>query len=242
MMDKDFFMTKVFAHRGYSAKYPENTMLAFEKAIEAGCDGIELDVQLSADGEMVVIHDEDVRRTTNGSGMVADLTLAELRALDAGEGEKIPLLSEYFGLAAGFDIITNVELKNDLVDYIGLEEKVVALVHERGLSERVIISSFNLKSVDKVKRLAPAIPCGYLFASPDTPDPDTPDWESVVESMRAGGVEFIHPGADMVDEDFLEVVRRRGVPFGVWTVNDAAFMRRLIDAGAYSVFTDDPLL
>ena len=104
-------MTKIFAHRGYRTKYPENTLLAFRMAIETGCDGIELDVQLSKDGEIVIIHDESVDRTTNGSGAVCDMTFAQLRELDAGLGERIPLLSEYFDLVEGLPMITNIELK-----------------------------------------------------------------------------------------------------------------------------------
>ena len=224
----------IFAHRGYSAKFPENTLLAFAEALKAGCDGIELDVHLSADGGLVIIHDEDVRRTTNGAGLVSEMRLGELRALDAGCGEKIPLLSEYFGLAAGFDVVTNIELKNDVVNYVGLEEKVLDLVCEFGLSDRVIISSFNRASVDKVKQLAPSIACGYLFS-----DLESPDWNTVFASMKSKGVEYVHPCVTSVNETFLAAASKHGIPFSVWTVNDIATMQRLTSHGAYAVFTDD---
>ena len=231
-------MTKNFAHRGFRARYPENTLLAFSKALEAGCDGIELDVQLSLDGEIVIIHDETVDRTTDGSGFVKDLTLAQLKALDAGSGEMIPLLSEYLDLVEDSGVLTNIELKNDMIRYEGLEEQVIAMVRRRGLVGQVIISSFSHESVNLVKSLAPEIACGYLVSSSQRPV----DWEAIAASMLLHGIEFIHPDVRLVDEGFLAMAGRHGIPFGVWTVNDAAIMQRLIDQRAYSVFTDDPAL
>ena len=121
---------KVYAHRGYSGKYPENTMLAFRKAAETGCDGIELDVQLTKDGKIVVIHDETVDRTTTGTGRVKDYTYEELIKLDAAKlfGGKygfcpIPSFEEYCQWAAGQDLVTNIEIKTGVYYYEGLEEK-----------------------------------------------------------------------------------------------------------------------
>ena len=230
-------MTKIFAHRGYSALYPENTLLAFSKAIEAGCDGIELDVHLTKDGEIAVIHDEDVRRTTDGAGLVVDMTLSELKSLSAGHGERVPLLAEYFDLVGGADIITNIELKTDVIQYEGLEDRVVELVLQRGLSGKVIMSSFHLPSVDRVMRLAPEMPCGYLF-SPSL----WIDWEAVAARMRDNGVKFIHPNVRLVCKGFLAVVRKYSIPFGVWTVNNEKSIRKMVEYGAYAVFTDDPTL
>ena len=230
-------MTKIFAHRGYSALYPENTLLAFSKAIEAGCDGIELDVHLTKDGEIAVIHDEDVRRTTDGAGLVADMTLSELKSLSAGRGERVPLLAEYFDIAGRADIITNIELKTDVIQYEGLEEKVVELVLQRGLSGKVIFSSFHLPSVDRVMRLAPGMLCGYLF-SPAL----GLDWEAIAARMRDNGVKFVHPNVRLVSKGFLAVARKYSIPFGVWTVNNVKSIRKMVEYGAYSVFTDDPTL
>ena len=124
-------MTKNFAHRGFSGKYPENTLLAFEKAIEAQADGIELDVQLTKDGEIVIIHDETIDRTTNGKGLVADYIYEELEKFDASyiyTGQfgfnKIPTLREYFNLIKDTNIVTNIELKTGINEYQGIEEKV----------------------------------------------------------------------------------------------------------------------
>ena len=119
------------AHRGLSGLYPENTMIAFRKAIEADCDGIEMDVHLTRDGVPVVIHDEEVDRTTNGSGYVKDFTYEQLCNLDAGikfsdefKGEKIPTLKEFFDFMKDNDKLINIELKNSIIHYEGLEEKV----------------------------------------------------------------------------------------------------------------------
>ena len=123
-------MIKNFAHRGFSGKYHENTLLAFEKAVEAGADGIELDVQLTKDGEVVIIHDETIDRTTDGKGFVADYTYDELKKIDASYiyknhygFNKIPTLKEYFTLIKDTKIITNIELKTGINEYLGIEKK-----------------------------------------------------------------------------------------------------------------------
>ncbi len=161
--------TKNFAHRGYSGKYPENTLLAFEKAIEAGVDGIELDVQLTKDGCAVIIHDEKVDRTTNGKGRVADATLEELRQLDASyiyAGQfgtnRIPTLEEYLTLVKDLPLVTNIELKTGILEYPGIEETVWEAIQQFGVSDRVIISSFNHFSVLRMKQIAPQLKYGFL--------------------------------------------------------------------------------
>lgn len=162
-------MSKVFAHRGFSGKYPENTMLAFEKAVELGVDGIELDVHLSKDGEMVIIHDEKVDRTCNGTGKVKDLTLAELRELDASAmfaGQfginRIPTLEEYMEHVRDLPLITNIELKTNIYEYEGLLEKVHGIIRQYQYEDRVIISSFNHYSVVKMMKIAPELKYGLL--------------------------------------------------------------------------------
>ena len=125
----------VFAHRGYSGAYPENTMLAFEKALECGCYGIELDVQLTKDGEVVVIHDETVDRTTDKTGRVWDYTLAELRTCNAGAGTAfedqnltIPTFEEYCSWVASTPLVTNIELKTSIIYYPEIEEKTWEII------------------------------------------------------------------------------------------------------------------
>ena len=130
---------RVFAHRGYSGKYPENTMLAFREAEKTGADGIELDVQLSKDGELVIIHDETLDRTTTGKGYVKDYTLSELKAFNASvikgdtfAPEAIPSFEEYCKWVKDTHLITNVELKTSIVYYPEIEEKLTEI---RGLLE-----------------------------------------------------------------------------------------------------------
>jgi glycerophosphoryl diester phosphodiesterase len=160
-------MLLTLAHRGFSGLYPENTMLAFAKAIdEGGADGVETDVHLSADGEMVLIHDDDLDRTTNGLGMVGEHTLAQLRALDAGQGERIPLLAELLEFAKRKNVVVNVELKNTPIPYPGLEQKVIALARDMGMVEHVKLSSFNHESMAYVKQIAPDFYTGLLYENP----------------------------------------------------------------------------
>ena len=132
-------MTKNFAHRGFSGKYPENTLLAFSKAIEEGVDGIENDVHLTKDGVLVVMHDELVDRTTNGKGYIKDKTYEELSQLDASYifkeygPQKVPTLREYLELVKDTDIITNIELKTGVFEYPGIEQKVYDALEMVGL-------------------------------------------------------------------------------------------------------------
>lgn len=141
---------KVFAHRGFSGRYPQNTMLAFQKALESGCDGIELDVQLTKDGEVVIIHDEYLDDLTDFTGNVRDYTLGELKSCNAGGKwqetygfQPIPTFEEYCEWASGNSLITNVEIKSSVYYYEELEKKTMELIERFGLKERIIISSFN---------------------------------------------------------------------------------------------------
>ncbi|NJE30736.1 glycerophosphodiester phosphodiesterase [Thermococcus sp. 18S1] len=138
---------KVFllGHRGYSAKYPENTLLAFKKAVEAGADGIELDVWLTKDGEVVVIHDDTVDRTSNGSGRVKDMTLDELKSLDFGNGERIPTLEETFE-ALPEDVLINVEIKD-----AEAVKKTAAIIGANNPS-RVMVSSFLIDALREYRK------------------------------------------------------------------------------------------
>jgi glycerophosphoryl diester phosphodiesterase len=226
-------MTKNFAHRGYCAKYPENTLLSFRKALETGCQGIELDTHLSADGEVVVCHDEAVDRTTNGKGLIKDLSLAHLRALDAGEGERIPTLDEYFDLVEKTPIVTNIELKNSVFRYEGMEEKVIAKIRERKLEKKIIFSSFNHYSILRCKALAPEIRCGFLV------------WSWIVDVgayTKQHGVEGIHPEYNSLTDEAIAEIQAQGVDLNPYTVDDPAVMERLIRKGVTGIITDDPAL
>lgn len=154
---------KIWAHRGCSQRYPENTQLAFEKALELkDLTGIELDVQLTRDGELVVIHDERVDRTTEGIGFVKDYTLSELKRLhiyaDEGPSQTILTMEEVFNLVAErlkTGLKLNIELKTSVFPYTGIEEKLVELVHKKGGADQVVYSSFYALSLEKIRRLEP---------------------------------------------------------------------------------------
>ena len=231
-------MSRNFAHRGFSGRYPENTLLAFEKAIEAGADGIELDVHLTKDGELIIHHDEAVDRTTDGHGYIWDLTLAELKTLDASATYKgvyginrIPTLREYFDLIKDTRIVTNVELKTGINPYPGIEEKVLKLIDEYGLRDRIIISSFNHYSVMRMKALAPEMTCGFLEES----------W--IIDAAgyaAAQGVEALHPIFCAVNEDYMKAAREKGLKVNVWTVNEEAYMREMARLGVDCIIGNFP--
>lgn len=220
-------MTKYFGHRGYSGKYPENTLLAFQKAIEAGAAGIELDVQYSKDGKMVVIHDETLDRTTNGSGLVKDHTLEELKALDAsyiftGQYGKveIPTLDEVLALVRNYDIITNIELKTGKFEYLGIEEDVRDCVKKYDLCDKVIISSFNHFSVKRMQKAAPELKCGFLFES----------WLiDAGKYCHSQGIQCFHPEFRNLIPSVVSEVKQYGLEINTYTVNTYEDFKRLSD-------------
>ncbi len=220
---------KVFAHRGFSGRYPENTMLAFEKAVEAGADGIELDVHLSADGEVVIIHDELVDRTTDGTGLVGSKTLAQLKALDASAAFKgvygkveIPTLDEYLAFIRGTDLETNIELKTGVDTYPGIEKKVLELIDKYDLREKIIISSFNHYSVLRMKALAPDMRYGFLEES----------WViGMPEYAKKYGMDGVHPLFNVVDRDYMDMCHGLGLAVNVWTVNTEEDIRHMLELG-----------
>lgn len=225
-----------FSHRGYSAKYPENTMLAFRKAIEAGCDGIELDVQLSRDGVPVICHDETLDRTTGGTGLLSNYTLKELQQFCAGTGDngaicRIPTLREYFEMVAPTNVLTNVELKTGVLPYPGIEEKVLELIDEFGLRDRVIVSSFNHYSVQRFKELAPDVICGLL----------TESWiVNFADYTKKLGVECVHPVYFYLEQEHVEELKAAGIRINTWTVNDPKVIRNLLAMGVDGLIGNDP--
>jgi len=229
-----------FAHRGASHEAPENTLAAFLLAAELGADGIELDVQLSKDGQVVVLHDFVLETTTNGHGLVRDRTLADLKALDAGSwfdpafaDQRIPTLQEVMD-AVGRRLLLNIELKTRGLSDEGLAAAVVRLVEENGLLDRVILSSFNPLAVWRVRRLNPWIPVGLLYA-PDLPLPLRRPW-----LHRLIRPEALHPHHTLVDEEYGRWAKRQGYRLHVWTVDDPGEMWRLVRQGVEAIITNRP--
>ncbi len=231
-------MTLIFAHRGVSSAFPENTMSAFRAAENVGADGIELDVQISQDGELVVIHDEKVDRTTNGKGYVKDLTVKELQKLDASFKFKkpftknpIPTLREVFEWMQGNQLICNVELKNNIFPYEGIEQKLIGLIKEFRYENRIIISSFNHYSIVKCFQLAPEVEIAPLYSCGIYMP-----W-IYADSIRAKG---LHPNILAAPDEIIESSQKAGLAVRPYTVNDEHVMKRLFQCNCEAFFTDYP--
>jgi glycerophosphoryl diester phosphodiesterase len=229
-------MTQIFAHRGYSAVYAENTMNAFIAAERAGADGLELDVQLTKDGEVVVIHDEKVDRTTSGSGFVKNFTFNELRKFNANKKgvkkEPIPSLIEVLEWMQSNQLICNIELKNNLFPYEGMEDKVIQLVRKYNLMDRIIISSFNHYSIVLCYRTAPEIETAPLFN-----ERIYMPWV-YAQSIRAKG---IHPKLASLSDEIINGAMENGVAVRPYTVNKEADIDRLLRINCSALITDDPV-
>lgn len=223
----------IFAHRGASANAPENTLAAFRLAHQAQADGIELDVHLSADQQVVVIHDDEVSRTTNGQGKVSQLTLEELRRLDAGQGETIPTLGEVLDLI-GDQLYINIELKGVSRSASGLAEAAAALVNQRKLNQTIIYSSFDPLLLFKTRRVAPQAKLGLLI---DTGAAGTATHLIFAPLLRPWS---LHPHFSSITPRFLQRANINQQAIITWTVNKTEEMRRLFALGIQGIITDDP--
>jgi len=232
----------IFAHRGSSAYAPENTLAAFELALRQGADGIELDAKLSGDGQVMVIHDQTVDRTTPQSGRVSDFTAAELRQMDAGShfdiafsGEPIPTLDEVLK-AVGQLTITNIELKNYASVTDNLPEKVASLVKHHKLTRRVLFSSYNPVALIRIHRLIPEAPIGFLAL---------PGWKGAPVRSWPGRLipyQSLHPALNDVKPNLVKNAHKRNCKVFVYTVNSEQAMLHIFKLGVDGIFTDDPVL
>jgi glycerophosphoryl diester phosphodiesterase len=227
----------VHAHRGGAGLAPENTLAAIRNALSLGVDVIELDLHVSADGTIVVIHDATLERTTNGRGVVRGTSLADLQRLDAGAwfnprfaGERIPTLREVLEAirATGNDRVRlNLETKYDPrgpAPPAEFEAQLLQVLREAGWRDRVIIQSFHYPSIERVKALDPGVTTAAL-RSPLTP---TLDPVGLVRSARA---DIYSPGAALVSRDVVETLHRAGIPVVPWTVNQPSAMEMLLSVG-----------
>lgn len=230
--------TRIIGHRGAPWEAPENTLAAFRAAIVAGADGIELDVQATRDGVPVVIHDPTLERTTNGRGLVRDATAAELAALDAGAwfqpprpGECVPTLDAALALIAPTGLELHIELKTAHVAYPGLVPAVLQAVQAAGLSERVVLSSFNHHSLLEVRRLAPDVACAALL------------YEVLIEPWRYGtqhGFRALHAQHLTIDEALVQASHAAGLAVRAYTVDEPEEARRLLGLGVDALITNEP--
>lgn len=233
--------TKIYAHRGASGwdtKYaPENTMPAFEKAIEMGADGIELDVQLTKDGEIVICHDEKIDRTSNGTGWLKDYTLVELREFSFSKTHpeygdiKIPTLREFMEFMAPTGKELNIELKTGIIFYDGLEERTAAMVREFGMEDRVIYSSFNHHSLKLLKMSVPDARIGLLMGENFVNVPEYP------VMMKA---EAVHPYYKHINKDYIDMCHDNGINVNTWTVDPLVDLKRFCEYGVDIIITDCP--
>lgn len=232
----------IIAHRGASAYAPENTMAAFQKAVELSADSIEFDVKCSKDGEMIIIHDQTLDRTTNGHGKVIETNLKDLRNLDAGSfyssdftGEKIPLLSEVLEEFSN-KIMMNIELTNYSSIRDGLARKVAILVKKMGVEKNVFFSSFHPYNLLLTSRIVPNVPVALLAL------PGMVGWIFRSNLMRWISPEMIHPYYNDVNRGFIEKQHKKNRRVNVWTVNTESDIKKLLKDNVDGLITDDPLL
>ena len=236
-------MSRCYAHRGFSGKYPENTMLAFEKAIEAGAEGIEFDVQLSKDGVPVIIHDETLDRTTSAAGLVCKHTYEQLKQVDASGiyhntygFQGIPSVEEYFEMVHDRkDFITNLELKTSIFEYPGIEQKVLDLIDRFHMRDQVIISSFNHFTVQRMQALASDIATAFLAET----------WIiGMGDYSKKHGNAFAHPIftslLPTVTQGYVEELTASGIGINVWTVNQAEHMTAMLELDVDGIITNYP--
>ncbi|MBI3242860.1 MAG: glycerophosphodiester phosphodiesterase [Chloroflexi bacterium] len=232
----------IIAHRGASAAAPENTLAAFNLAVDLKADAVELDVKLTKDRVPIIMHDPTVDRTTDGTGKVADLTLADLKKLDAGvkkdpkfAGERIPTLAEVFeAVAATRSVWINVELTNYTARGDGLEAAVVALIQKMNLGRRVLLSSFDPFAIRNVKRLDPSLPVAQL-TSHKMPIYLRDAWLAPFICHEAR-----HPDYVQLKQKGVAYYKRRGYRVNVWTTNDPADLRDFARQGVDGLITDAP--
>lgn len=230
-------MTLVWAHRGASKVAPENTLPAFEKAAELGADGVELDVQRTADGQLVVCHDEQIDRTSNGHGYLAEYSLDELRGFDfanhmTGFGKVlIPSLGEVLDLLEKTSLTVNIELKNSVIGYPGMESQVAELVHRAGWDRRVLYSSFNHRSMRAMADRG--YPTGLLY--------ETVMWKPQEYASRLGAT-ALHPAGTVVrlNPNCVRKAHGRGLSVNVWTIDQPDQIKGLVRMGVDAIISNVP--
>jgi len=226
------------AHRGSSGSYPENTRLAFEKAIEAGADMIEMDCRLSKDGHVVVIHDDRLDRTARAKGFVKGKTLKQLKKLDVGawlkksfKGERILTLEEILEIVSG-KVEINLEIKSVLHGPLGIELKVLFIVSHFDYLERTIFSSFDYQSLRRLRELAPDVRIGVLYGAGIKDNP--------FQAAREMNAYSLHIQREFATPHFLEEARELGLKSFVWTVNEVKEMEKFLSLGVDGIISDFP--
>ncbi len=234
----------IISHRGANHLAPQNTIPAFKKALEFNVEGFENDVHLTKDGKIVVCHNYDVDRTSNGTGLIADMTLEELRRLDFGSyfspefaGTKIPTLDEFLELCGGLKVI-NIEIKKPRASGTDIAKKTIERVKDFGLFDALLISSFDDTVLKECKQCDPDTKTALLYS------PDSEIIEKVYDDpftfAKELGCSALHPLLAYVDEDYINEAHENGLAVNPWTVNHEYSIQALLDAGCDGAITDLP--
>ena len=232
---------EVVAHRGFSAVAPENTLVAIRQAIEAGASGCEFDVYAAKDGPVVLMHDATVDRTTNGSGKTTELTVAELRRLDAGSwkdrryaGEPVPTLEEALKALKGSGCQAVIEIKME-----GISKRVVETVRAAGMLDQTTVIAFSATVVKEVRALEPRLPCAWLSSEKLKGSPmQRADW--IASRAKQCNTNMVDLNYTMLSAELLAELKKRGLIVWTWTVNDPVIMDGLMRWGIHSITTDRP--
>ena len=226
----------LYAHRGASALAPENTMAAFSQALTDGADGVELDVRLTKDGDVVVMHDPDLKRVAHADVEVRHATLAEVQAHDLGRGERAPLLRDVIELVTGRDRLLNIELKTDDVDLLLLAQKVGRLIgqEKKSTQEKLIFSTFHPRMVLYAGSFCPQVPCAFLFEN------DLRGRALGFLASHANLVSLLHPNSVWLTREHMLVAAKNDAIVNVWTIDDVDEAKRVADLGADGIITNNP--
>lgn len=232
--------SQIWAHRGASFYAPENTLEAFDIAVKQKADGIELDVQLSKDGELVVIHDETIDRVSNGRGFVKDYTLKELKQFNVAKLfpqfgiSRIPTLEEVYRLLKPTNLIINVELKTEIIFYKGIEEKLIKLAKNMDMEDRIIYSSFNHYSLLNLRKLKNDVKIGLLFSN---------IFVDVLDYAVKLKADALHPIGYMLRlPGFIEECKAKNMKLHVWTIDNEEEIKLLNEIGVDAIITNKPVI
>ena len=239
--------TLVAAHRGGAALWPENSLLAFRSALALGVDALELDLHLTADGEVVVLHDPSLDRTSTGTGAVRDLKLADLAAvrLKSREGavtaERVPTFAQVLDLVAptSAELLPEIKVDTNRQRYSGIEEKVLALIRARGLLARTTIQAFQVETIRRLRELEPTARTMLLVARGDV-ERDRARPAEAVRRARELGATDLGMNHRLIDTDVMSAARAAGIRVAAWTVNEESDIRRMVDLGVDILMSDRP--
>lgn len=223
----------LFGHRGYSDKYPENTMLAFEKAIEDGFEGIETDVHKTKDGKLVLCHDEKINRTSDGKGYIKDQTYEELLQYDFGyktkyKNQKIPLLEELLKLCKGKKVLINIEVKTNKIQYENIEYEIYQMIKDMDMLDQVIFSSFYLGSLFKLREIDNHLYLGYLFED---------DYEKN-KKICIDNKFHVHVKECFLDEEEIKLFHLHQLDINTWDVSNRFRYRYFVSHGVHIVIAN----